>query len=163
MELNFEPPVEGECIGRGISLRDKLVLIGLIVLICFSVWALILVGLRQTVFQYIVVSLGFGSVFLFVLRGAFIEIDASSRLVYSKNGFLLKHYKYRLLKMSTISLVGNKLYFIAEFDRKGLIGNPILHNKRMEFKIEKRFRDKPHLLVEFLNTHARNTTPLLEK
>ncbi len=166
MELNFEPPVEGECIGRGISLKDKLSLTFHTIMIMFfvflGVFSMILSKSdKHALMGYSMILFCFFWRFMF--HSKFSEIDASRRLIYLKDGFLLKHSKYKLKKMSVISLVGNKLFLECEFERKTLIGQIELHEKQMEYKIEKRFSDKPHLLLEFLNTHARNTTPLLEK
>ena len=165
MELNFEPPVEGECIGRGISLKDKLSLTFHTIMIMFFVFIGLMILIWEDkgplVLTLMILFCLFWRYILF--QAKFSEIDASRRLIYLKDGFLLKHSKYKLKKMSVISLVGNKLFLECEFERKTLIGQIELHEKQMEYKIEKRFSDKPHLLLEFLNTHARNTTPLLEK
>lgn len=167
MELNFEPPVEGECIGRGISLKDKLSLTFHTIMIMFFVFLGVFAMIFGKSDKDALVGVSMIPFCLFwryiLFQAKFSEIDASRRLIYLKDGFLLKHSKYKLKKMSVISLVGNKLFLECEFERKTLIGQMDIHNRQMEFKIEKRFRDKPHLLVEFLNTHARNTTPLLEK
>jgi hypothetical protein len=92
------------------------------------------------------------------------EFVSEWRLIYVNDGFYLHKFR-KIQKIGLIVLDNNTFEFNCEYEIKRLLitWKPNIVSKgEPRFVIEKRFRDKPHMLVDFLNTHARNTTQILE-
>jgi hypothetical protein len=165
MELNFEPPVEGECIGS-MSVVGKFFYHVLITLPLLSLMIIVpMVCLFTHHYLYAILSFVLSIVLFAIGYKTISDIQSGWRLIYMNDGFYLDRSR-KIQKIGLIVLDNNTLEVVCEYEIKRLLitwkPNHII-NTGYHFIIEKRFSDKPHLLVEFLNTHARNTTPLLEK
>lgn len=165
MEQNFEPPVDGECVGR-MSFGGKLFFYCFLSM-PFLIFTFIVPFFCLFTHHFLLAILSFvsSSVTFFVLYKTISEFNRGWRLIYSNDGFHLHNYT-KIHKIGHIILDNNTLEFDCVFEIERLVRKDksnIIINTGYSFIIEKRFRDTPHLLVEFLNNHARNTTPLLEK
>ncbi len=164
MELNFEPPVEGECIGRK-SVGDKLFYYVLIGIPLLSLMIIVpMICLFTDHYLYAILSFALSIVLFSIGYKIISEFVSGWRLIYVNDGFYLNKFR-KIQKIGLIVLDNNTLEFNCEYEIKRVLirskPNHII-NTGYHFIIEKRFRDKPHMLVDFLNTHARNTTQILE-
>ena len=165
MELNFEPPVEGECIGS-MSVVGKFFYHVLITLPLLSLMIIVpMVCLFTHHYLYAILSFVLSIVLFAIGYKTISDIQSGWRLIYMNDGFYLDRSR-KIQKIGLIVLDNNTIEFNCEYEIKRLLitWKPnIIISREHSFVIEKRFRDKPNVLVDFLNTHARNTTPLLEK
>jgi len=165
MELNFDPPVEGECIGR-MSVGGKLFYYVLIGIPLLSLMIIVpMVCLFTDHYLYAIISYALSNVLFFIGFKTISEFVSGWRLIYVNDGFCVHKFR-KIQKIGLIVLDNNTIEFNCEYEIKRLLitWKPnIIISREHSFVIEKRFRDKPNVLVDFLNTHARNTTPLLEK
>ena len=157
MESKFIEPANGECIGRWHSIADKTIVFTLTTLvISFGVLFLFKDGdeiIKVTLNFALVIIFLF--VFLFFFKGPLFRLEASRRLFVSEKGLVLnnKLYKYEVIEISTIYLDRNIIKFkcMYKIPRLSLRGGFKIKESEFEYKIEKRFREKPHELLEYLN------------
>ena len=157
MESKFIEPANGECIGRWHSIADKTIVFTLTTLvISFGVLFLFKDGdeiIKVTLNFALVIIFLF--VFLFFFKGPLFRLEASRRLFVSEKGLVLnnKLYKYEVIEISTIYLDRNIIKFkcMYKIPRLSLRGGFKIKESEFEYKIEKRFREKPHELLKYLN------------
>ncbi len=94
-------------------------------------------------------------VFLFVFGGLLFRLEASRRLFVSEKGLVLNKTlnKYEIIEISNIYLDRNIINFkcMYKIPRLSLRYGFKIKESEFEYKIEKRFREKPHELLEYLN------------
>ena len=157
MESKFIEPANGECIGRWHSIADKTIVFTLTTLvISFGVLFLFKDGdeiIKVTLNFALVIIFLF--VFLFFFKGPLFRLEASRRLFVSEKGLVLNKilYKYEVIEISNIYLDRNIIKFkcMYKIPRLSLRGGFKIKESEFEYKIEKRFREKPHELLKYLN------------
>ena len=155
MESKFIEPANGECIGRWHSIVDKTSYLAYIIIFFLPLPSFI-IGIGSMVFievmlYYIILLV----VSLLFIRGYLFRLEASRRLFVSEKGLVLNKilYKYEVIEISNIYLDRNIIKFkcMYKIPRLSLRGGFKIKESEFEYKIEKRFREKPHELLKYLN------------
>jgi hypothetical protein len=107
-----------------------------------------------SLFYGLAVSLIYLVVYYFFFKRGIWKSIVSKRLIWQKDGVSVGGYKVK--KISNLTLDENTLSFTCEFERPKFLNSTTIQSGDFEFKISRRFREKPYLLLEFLNTHDRN-------
>lgn len=161
MESKFIEPANGECIGRWHSIGDKTIVFTLTTLLTTLLISFGLLIIFKYGDEIIKVMLTFGLLIIFLLvfviffKGPLFRLEASQRLFVSEKGLVLNKTlkKYEIVEISTIYLDRNIIKFkcMYKIPRLSLRGGFKIKESEFEYKIEKRFREKPHELLEYLN------------
>jgi len=169
MDSNLNLPVEGECIGRRTFLdtcQATLHQIMILLSIGFFVVSYYtfddIFNLDKSKFYVVLLSLLYALsitfiylvVYYFFFKRALWKSIVSKQLIWQKDGVSLGGYKVK--KISNLSLDENTLSFTCKFERPKFLNSTTIQSCDFEFKVSRRFREKPFLLLEFINTHDRN-------
>jgi len=154
MESKFIEPANGECIGRWHSIADKTLYLSYIIIHFLPLPSLLGIGsidFIEVMLYYIILLV----VSLLFIRGYIFRLEASRRLFVSERGLVLNNTlnKYEIIEISNIYLYRNIIKFKCMYKtpRLGLGDRFNIRESEFEYKIEKRFREKPHELLEYLN------------
>ena len=163
MESKFIEPANGECIGRWHSIIDKIVLFGIMFLFYFPLFILIafifntedvvkvFFAFIYLIIYYIILTF----ILLFFYKRTWHRLNASRRLFVSEKGLVLNKTlnKYEIIEISNIYLDRNIINFRCKYKtpRFSIKGGYNIMESEFEYKIEKRFREKPNELLEYLN------------
>jgi hypothetical protein len=157
MESKLIEPANGECIGRWHSIADKTIVFTLTtLLISFGLLFISKDGdeIIKVMLNFVLYII-FLFVFVFFFKGPLFRLEASRRLFVSEKGLVLnnKLYKYEVIEISTIYLDRNIIKFkcMYKIPRLSLRGGFKIKESEFEYKIEKRFREKPNELLKYLN------------
>ena len=155
MESKFIEPANGECIGRWHSIADKTLYLAYIIIYFLPLPSLFGIGSAdfiEVMLYYIILLV----VSLLFIRGYLFRLEASRRLFVSERGLVLNKTlnKYEIIEISNIYLDRNIINFKCMYKIPRLFsirGGFEIKESEFEYKIEKRFREKPHELLEYLN------------
>jgi len=154
MQEEFNKPVKGECIGSYFDFYDR----------CFMYfWSVMLVILGLSTLFYLgqnplkiilafFVYIIFFFLFVLIYYRKLTRITASRSLFISENGLCLGKRKYEILGISNIYLQDDFINFNCQYKADAIsLGKFKILESEFKFKIEKRFRQKPYALCEYLN------------
>ena len=164
MELKFIEPANGECIGRWHSIIDKIGMLGINFLFYFPIFCFIVFTFKNWesqekvafAFIYVIIYITILSfILLFFYKRTWHRLNASRRLFVSEKGLVLNKTlnKYEIIEISNIYLDRNIINFRCKYKtpRFSIKGGYNIMESEFEYKIEKRFREKPNELLEYLN------------
>ena len=164
MESKFIEPANGECIGRWHFISDKITVLWLNFVFISPLFILIvfilanLEGIQKVFLAFIFLIIYYIIIIVFLLlfsREDLFRLQASRRLFVSERGLVLNNTlnKYEIIEISNIYLDRNIINFkcMYKIPRLSLRGGFKIKESEFEYKIEKRFREKPHELLEYLN------------